>query len=171
MLDKYFNKIEKELNRVFDIETKWSHLGTPYQIGDFPIPPKNNDQPNFDYTYTTTYTIDSDLKANLIQQADIYISETGDYRINVLVAGYDKKDIKVFTDEKDPTILTVVFESVKKKNIKYIQQQIPKGPRHLQFRIDTQKYDIENTTGAVRDGILYLSIPKLKNSKKVNLTF
>lgn len=171
MLDKYFNKIEKELNRVFDTESSWSPLRMPYQINDFPPPQKNDDQPNFNYTYTT-YTIDPDLKANLIQQADIYISEMGDYRINVLVAGYDKKDIKVFTDEKDSTILTVVFESVKKKNnIKYIQQQIPKGPRHLQFRIDTQKYNIENTTGDVRDGILYLSIPKLKNSKKVNLTF
>lgn len=198
-----------------DFRLQWDNFGTPYQIGDFPQEVRKGKSqpiwiggPNADkqaqeyfeklyddkgkevgfrkfFTNCTTNKLGKEMVSSSFPPSDILISETGDYCINIAVAGYPKEDIKVSVDSEDDNYLVVSLgkeeksekeekkdkETVKEIKQIYIQRGIKIKPTKIKFFVDPKKFNIEDIKGDIINGILYLVIGKNKNVKKVNLTF
>lgn len=86
--------------------------------------------------------------------------------IEAAVPGLSKEDVNIEFSDGTLTISGEKKQSAKDENVQYIYRELKRSSFKRSFNVDPSLLDAERITASFKDGILTISIPKVKPIKK-----
>ncbi len=122
--------------------------------------------------YPSTFdSIFSDLMRDTNRSLEEFVTPTAevvesdkDFRINLIFAGFDKKDIKIDMQNNELTITAEKVEKNKEENEKYHLSEFRSGKYKRSFHLP-ENVSADKIEAELKNGILGLVIPKKAKAK------
>lgn len=124
----------------------------------------NSLSPFFSDFFTTDRTWKSFKEKSSFPAVNIKKNEDA-YHIDIAAPGINKNDFKIDLENNFITISYEQSESIEKENGKLTHQEFHSTSFKRRFKLEKEKFDIENIKATHENGILTIEIPKAANQK------
>lgn len=129
--------------------------------------------PNWDFSWiwsTPNYSFDYSLSLPSYPVSNVGIDSEGTTIIELAVSGFDSKEIEVKREDLKIIVEGKREKKEEEKKVKYFEQHIAKRDFSVSF-LGSEKWDFDNLSVSLKNGILRIEIPILESCKPINKTY